>query len=47
MVNTRQLKFVQALNEALDLCMEKDPKVFILGLGAPDAGPRLLQEAGR
>src|SRR2546430_15549519 len=36
-VSTRQLKFVQALNEALDLCMAKDPKVFIVGLGAPDA----------
>ncbi len=32
----RQLKFVQALNEALDFCMAKDPKVFIVGLGAPD-----------
>jgi pyruvate dehydrogenase E1 component beta subunit len=37
MANTRQLKFVQALNEALDICMEKDPKVFIMGLGASDA----------
>jgi pyruvate dehydrogenase E1 component beta subunit len=36
-VSTRQLKFVQALNEAIDLCMAKDPKVFIIGLGAPDA----------
>jgi pyruvate dehydrogenase E1 component beta subunit len=36
-VSSRQLKFVEALNEALDLCMAKDPKVFILGLGAPDA----------
>jgi len=34
---TRQLKFVQALNEALDLCMAKDPRVFVMGLGAPDA----------
>jgi len=33
----RNLKFVQALNEALDLCMAKDPRVFIIGLGAPDA----------
>jgi len=33
---TRQLQFVQALNEALDLCMAKDPRVFIMGLGAPD-----------
>jgi len=36
-VSTRQLKFVQALAEALDLCMAKDPRVFVLGLGAPDA----------
>ncbi len=36
-VTTRHLTFVQALNEALDLCMAKDPKVFIMGLGAPDA----------
>jgi acetoin:2,6-dichlorophenolindophenol oxidoreductase subunit beta len=33
----RQLKFVEALNEALDLCLAKDPRVFIMGLGAPDA----------
>ncbi len=32
----RQLKFVQALNEALDLCMAEDPRVVIIGLGAPD-----------
>ena len=36
-MTTRQLKFVEALNEALDLCMAHDPKVFIMGLGAPDA----------
>jgi len=36
-VSTRQLKFVQALAEALDLCMAKDSRVFVLGLGAPDA----------
>ena len=36
-MSTRQLKFVQALNEALDLCMAKDQRVFVLGLGAPDA----------
>ena len=36
-MSTRQLKFVQALAEALDLCMAKDPRVFVLGLGAPDA----------
>lgn len=36
-MTTRRLKFVQALNEALDLSMAKDPNVFIMGLGAPDA----------
>jgi pyruvate dehydrogenase E1 component beta subunit len=33
----RQLKFVEALNEGLDLCMARDPKVVVIGLGAPDA----------
>ena len=32
----RQLKFVEALNEALDLCMAKDPSVYVMGLGVPD-----------
>lgn len=36
-MTSRQLKFVEALNEALDLCMASDPKVVIIGLGAPDA----------
>ena len=36
-VTARQLTFVQALNEALDLCMAKDQRVLVLGLGAPDA----------
>jgi pyruvate dehydrogenase E1 component beta subunit len=36
-VSTRQLKFVDALNEALDLCLATDPRVFVIGLGAPDA----------
>src|SRR5262245_38296050 len=36
-VAARQLTFVEALNEALDLCMAKDPRVFVLGLGAADA----------
>lgn len=35
-MSTRQLKFVQALNEALDLSMAKDPRVFVMGLGVPD-----------
>ena len=32
----RELKYYQALNEAVDLCMAKDPSVYIMGLGVPD-----------
>ena len=32
----RELKFFQAINEAIDLCMAKDPTVYIMGLGVPD-----------
>ncbi len=32
----RQLKFTQAIREALDLCMAKDPAVYLMGLGVPD-----------
>lgn len=32
----RELTFFQALNEATDLCMSKDPNVYIMGLGVPD-----------
>lgn len=32
----RQLKFFEALREALDICMERDPNVYIMGLGVPD-----------
>ena len=32
----RELKFFQALNEAVDVCMAKDPSVYIVGLGVPD-----------
>jgi pyruvate/2-oxoglutarate/acetoin dehydrogenase E1 component len=34
---TRELKYVQALNEALDICMTKDANVVLIGLGVPDA----------
>jgi pyruvate dehydrogenase E1 component beta subunit len=34
----RELKFYQAINEAIDLCMAKDPNVYIMGLGVPDPG---------
>ena len=32
----RELKFFEALREAVDICMEKDPSVYIIGLGVPD-----------
>ncbi len=32
----RELKFFQAINEAIDLCMAQDPAVYIMGLGVPD-----------
>lgn len=32
----RQLKFFEALNEAIDICLERDPKVYLIGLGVPD-----------
>ncbi len=32
----RQIKYSQALREAIDQCMAKDPAVFIIGEGVPD-----------
>jgi len=32
----RKIKYYQAINEAIDLCMAKDPAVYIMGLGVPD-----------
>lgn len=32
----RDLKFFQAINEALDLSMGSDPSVYLMGLGVPD-----------
>lgn len=32
----RNLKYFQAINEAIDQCMEKDPSVYIMGMGVPD-----------
>lgn len=32
----RELKFSEAVNEALDLCLENDPAVYVMGLGVPD-----------
>jgi acetoin:2,6-dichlorophenolindophenol oxidoreductase subunit beta len=33
---TRELKFSEAVREAIDLCMERDPSVYFMGLGATD-----------
>lgn len=35
-MTNRELTFFQAINEAIDLCMAKDPTVYIMGLGVPD-----------
>lgn len=32
----RNLKFHQAINEAIDICMTEDPRVYLIGLGVPD-----------
>ena len=32
----RELKYFQAIHEALDLCLEKDSSVYVMGLGVPD-----------
>jgi pyruvate dehydrogenase E1 component beta subunit len=32
----RELKYFQAINEATDLCLGKDPSVYLIGLGVPD-----------
>ena len=36
MSESRQLTYAQALNEAVDVCLGRDPKVYLLGLGVPD-----------
>ena len=30
------LKFCQAIHEALDICLARDPSVYVMGLGVPD-----------
>lgn len=32
----RELKFFQAVHEALDLCLDRYPSVYVMGLGVPD-----------
>lgn len=36
MPDSRQRKFTQAINEALDAAMAADPRVYVMGLGVPD-----------
>ena len=36
MSESRQLTYAQALNEAVDVCLTRDPKVYLLGLGVAD-----------
>lgn len=33
---SREIKYSQAVHEALDLCLAKDPSVYLMGLGVPD-----------
>ena len=35
-LTSRELKFFESINEAIDLCMAKDVTVYIMGLGVPD-----------
>lgn len=34
----REIRFVDALREALEQCMSHDPRVYVMGLGVPDPG---------
>jgi pyruvate dehydrogenase E1 component beta subunit len=36
MSKKREITYAAAIREAIDLCMEKDPRVFIIGEGVPD-----------
>ena len=36
MANDRQITYAQAVNEAIDLSLARDPRVYVMGLGAPD-----------
>lgn len=36
MPNDRELKYGDAIKEAIDLCMEKDASVYVIGEGVPD-----------
>src|SRR5690349_11179954 len=34
--NGRSLQFCDAIQEALEICMDRDPSVYVMGLGVPD-----------
>ena len=35
-MSSRQLKFAEAIHEALDICLERDRSTYVMGLGVPD-----------
>jgi acetoin:2,6-dichlorophenolindophenol oxidoreductase subunit beta len=35
-VPDRQLKFAEAIHEAIDICLERDRSTYVMGLGVPD-----------
>ena len=42
----RIITYAKALSEATDLCMAKDDKVYIMGLGVPDPPVFLVLQLG-
>ena len=39
--NNRQINYSQAIHEAIDISLTKDPSVFLIGLGVTDPDHRL------
>src|SRR5262249_59612663 len=35
-MTNRQLKFAEAINEAIDICLERDRSTYLMGLGVSD-----------
>jgi pyruvate/2-oxoglutarate/acetoin dehydrogenase E1 component len=35
-MTNRQLKFFEAIHEAIDICLERDRNTYLMGLGVPD-----------
>ncbi len=35
-MSERQLKYLEAINEALDICLDRDRRTYLIGLGVPD-----------